>query len=423
MIAERDLRVRTHSGALATFYLDAFLGVLPIRSHGAGRAFLREQEGLLSEWLRAARSLVRGHLWLDATQAVLAIAGCAWMLWRVMDSDSHRAATLLLTAYWTLQLPALGQELGLILRQWPEQKNRLLRLLEPFDACEEAAEQRQSEHERVERFVSPPDIVFSGVSVRAGGHTILENIDLSLPAGGHIAIIGASGAGKSTLAAVLLGLHAPATGTVTVDGRVLGAAELRKLRRSTVWVDPQVHLWNRSLLDNIVYGVDRLPSEMSELVHAANLDAVLIHLSHGFATTIGEGGRLLSGGEGQRVRLARGMARARPALVILDEPFRGLARSQRRALLARARQRWQDATLLYITHDVGETQGFSRVLVLKAGRLVENGAPQDLASDSTSEYRRLLDAERDLENLWNDRERLRTLKLRDGVIATGAESS
>jgi len=83
---------------------------------------------------------------------------------------------------------------------------------------------------------------------------------------------------------------------------------------------------------------------------------------------------LLSGGEGQRVRLGRGICRGAPSLVILDEAFCGLERTRRTAMLLAARKRWKDATLLCITHDIGQTRSFSRVLVIEGGRIVDTWA-------------------------------------------------
>ena len=94
---------------------------------------------------------------------------------------------------------------------------------------------------------------------------------------------------------------------------------------------------------------------------------VLERLPDGLQTPLGEGGGLVSGGEGQRVRLGRALARRGVRLVILDEPFRGLDREQRRVLLQRARQEWRATTLLCIPHDVRSTQAFDRVLVVAGG--------------------------------------------------------
>jgi ABC-type transport system involved in cytochrome bd biosynthesis fused ATPase/permease subunit len=128
------------------------------------------------------------------------------------------------------------------------------------------------------------------------------------------------------------------------------------------------------------------------VIEAADLRRLLEKLPDGLQTRLGEGGALVSGGEGQRVRLGRAMLRPGARLVILDEPFRGLDRERRRELLRRARAWWCDATLLCITHDVGETLDFERVLVVEDGRIVEDGAPRELAA-RPSRYHDLLEAE------------------------------
>lgn len=238
--------------------------------------------------------------------------------------------------------------------------------------------------------------------MRAGGHTILEGISAVIAPGEHVAIVGPSGAGKSSLVGTILGWHRPAEGCVLVDGEPVGGARLQELRQETAWVDPAVQLWNRTLLDNLRYGAaDSLGLPIDDALRAADLVAVLRRLPEGLQTPLGEGGGLVSGGEGQRVRLARALLRSRVRLALLDEPFRGLDREQRRELLARARHLWRGATLLCVTHDVGETLSFARVLVLENGRIVEDGPPSRLAAQPGSRYAALLAAEQDVRTgLW-----------------------
>jgi ATP-binding cassette subfamily B protein len=189
---------------------------------------------------------------------------------------------------------------------------------------------------------------------------------------------------------------------VCADGAPLDGPRLALLRRATAWVDPAVQLWNRSLLENLLYGTppDAIGS-VGTVIGAAGLRAVAEQLPQGLRTPLGEGGGLLSGGEGQRARLGRALLRAGARLAILDEPFRGLDRQQRRELLDLARRRWPGATLLCITHDVHETLAFERVLVLEGGRIVEDGDPSELAARPDGRYRALLDAEIAVrEDLW-----------------------
>jgi ATP-binding cassette subfamily B protein len=317
----------------------------------------------------------------------------------------------LLLVYWALNLPLLGQEIAQIVQQYPSHRNRTLRLLEPLGAREEhhgVQAEPVSASEQVNdaaAIASAPGvaIALTDVAVRVAGHTILEAINLEIAAGSHVAIVGPSGAGKSSLAGLLLGWHRPAAGQVLIDGELLDGRRLDRLRQDTAWVDPAVQLWNRSFIDNLRYGAPA-ESQYSPLgvLEQADLRAIVEQFPDGLQARLGEGGALVSGGEGQRIRLGRAMFRPEARLVILDEPFRGLDRQQRHALLGRTRALWRDATLLCITHDISETQAFERVLVVEDGHVVEDDDPATLSARPGSRYRALLQAEHAVrEGLWS----------------------
>jgi ATP-binding cassette subfamily B protein len=438
-LAERDLRLRTHAGALGRFTFDALIGLAAVRAHAGEGPLRREHEGLVVEWVRAGRRLLRAVILSDALQA-LAGFGFAFILVLLHASRAADSPAALLLAYWALSLPALGAEVATLLRQYPAHRSATLRLLEPLAAREEeAAVEEHGPQEaspaggatgegRVAPAATPAGAAISieGVSVLAAGRMILEDVTLEVAPGEHIAIVGPSGSGKSSLAGLLLGWHRPARGRVLADGRPLDRSLLERLRRETAWVDPAVQLWNRSLLANLLYGGEaggRAAEDAEERVvrvlAGADLHGVLERLPEGLQTPLGEGGGLVSGGEGQRVRLGRGMGRPAARLVILDEPFRGLDRAKRRVLLARSRDLWRGGTLLAITHDVAETRAFDRVLVLDGGRIVEDGAPRDLLENPSSRYRALIDAEEDVrEGIWS-RGEWRRLRLDGGRLVDG----
>jgi ABC-type bacteriocin/lantibiotic exporter with double-glycine peptidase domain len=413
LLMERDLRLRTHSGALTRFYLDALLGLVAIHTHGAQPAVRREHESLLTEWARAGLNLQRAVISLETLQFLAGFGLAVWLL------ASHLArpdasATALLLVYWALNLPALGQEIALIAWQYPSYRNTTLRLLEPLGAIEQ-----RTSHPAAN--VQPPaaavSIVFENVSVTAAGHAILHDITTSIAPGAHVAIVGPSGAGKSSLVGLLLGWHRSASGRVLVDGVELDESAVEQLRPHIAWVDPAVQIWNRPLLENLQYG---LPNgsriSVEEAITAAELQRVLELLPEGLKTPLGEGGGLVSGGEGQRVRLARALLRPGVRLVILDEPFRGLDFEQRHVLLARAREIWRDATLFSISHNIAETMTFERVLVIEEGQIVEDGNPRALAQNPGSRLSAMLRAEQIVrEELWVGSE-WRRLQLEKGVL-------
>jgi len=462
ILVERNLRVRNHAGGLSRFYLDSLIGLFAVRAHAAERAIRRAHENLLIEWASAGLGLQRAVVAVEALQLAAGFGLSAWLVINYV-ARAGESGGLLLFVYWVMSLPVLGQEIGLIARQYPNFRNVTLRLLEPLGAIEETeADEEMDAQEAIALAESaamkgaeedalvqaPPhdslvvapqvgepngnagelsaasrglSVVFANVSVRAAGHTILEQINLRIDAGEHIAIIGSSGAGKSSLVGILLGWHKPADGRVDVGGERLRGRRLEQLRRETAWVDPTVQLWNRTFIENIRYGAstDDAPA-INRVLKLADLLDVLERLPDGLQTPLGEGGALVSGGQGQRVRLGRAMLRAHARLVILDEPFRGLERERRRRLLASAREHWRNATLLCITHDVSETRTFPRVVVIHEGRIVEDDHPEQLAARADSRYSALLAAEEEVRTgMWASTEWRRLLLREKHVSESG----
>ncbi|MCY1056848.1 ATP-binding cassette domain-containing protein [Nannocystis sp. SCPEA4] len=413
IMTERDLKVRSHGGALGRFYLDALLGLTAIRTHAAERSLLREHESLLVEWSRAQRDLFRVQVIAVGLSAALGMILAA-VLWGTYVTRHPEPAGALLLLYWALSLPSIGDQVAAAAFEVPALRATALRLLEPLHIAPDAPEPVA---------VAAPwpgsggvACTFEQVSAVAGGHPILHELDLQIGAGEHVAIVGASGAGKSSLLGLLLGWHRPAGGRLSVDDRELDEPTLAALRRVTAWVDPAVQLWNQPLLHNLHYGSDSQHHRLPQTLELADLGPVLERLPDGLQSLLGEGGGLVSGGEGQRVRLGRALLRDQPRLVLLDEPFRGLDRHARAALLARARDHWRASTLLCVTHDIDAALAFDRVLVIDGGRLVEEGAPKDLSSKPDSKFAALLRAEAELRaEGWSD-PRWRRLRMDGGQL-------
>ena len=428
-IRERDLRVRNHAGALYGFYLDALRGIAPIRTHSAERAVRREHEGLLAEWARSAKRLLSLSLVIQGTQSFVSVGLVGVLVFQHLVTVGV-TGSLLLLVYWALKLPSLGGRLATLALQYPAQRNIVVRLLEPLHAPEETtvgsdddlacpqggpAGRMQDAH--VATHASGVAIDLQGVTVVAAGQKILQDICLRIQPGEHLAIVGPSGAGKSSLFGLLLGWHRAEEGSVLVDRQPLSESRMRQLRRETAWVDPAIQLWNRSLLENVRYSSrSESSSALGPLLERTDLTKVLARLPDGLQSPLGEGGARLSGGEGQRVRLARAMSQEKIRLVLLDEPFRGLDREQRHRHLAQARQGWKEATLLCVTHDVAETRSFDRVVVIENGCIAEDGRPEALAATPTSRYRALLETEESLRQEMWEGALWRRLRLENGQL-------
>lgn len=397
-LLEADRRLRDFDGVLSRFYLDALRGAVALRAHRAEMTLLRAHEEPLNEFISAARTLLSRGITADTLASFAATSGSVAIVLHALSQGVQPGAVLLLV-YWSLAVTALSRQLVEALRQYPAASSLTLRLMEPLLAPDEV---KGSAAPASAPRSEPPGQAAQGVAfslrqveVKAAGHTVLQGIDVSVQAGEHVAIVGPSGAGKSSLVGLLLGWHHPSSGSIEVDGRPLDGERLTRLRRETAWVEPEVALWNEPMVDNLAYGVDlaeALP-RVGHALRAADLIEFLDKLPQGLQTRLGEGGSLLSGGQGQRVRLGRALLRPGMRLVIFDEPFRGLERDRRRALLERARKEFEGATLLCIMHDIAETLAFNRVLVIKGGRLVEDGEPRVLAAREGSEYRAMLDEE------------------------------
>lgn len=419
LLNEPDLQERSQITALARHYLDCLQGRAAIRAHSAQRALRQDFRDLMVQWRSAARRVVKRGAFVDAAQALTAYSLVAGLVLSTSSADLAPTAVLL-QLYWALQIPMLGRHLLTGVRKLPRIRTAAVRLAEPLETSEIfepiSIQEPELRSSREDAGAQGVELRWQNVTVLKGGRPVLRDIDATVEPGEHIAVVGPSGAGKSTLVGMLLGRDSAATGSLQLDGWDRRHDELQRVRRHTAWVAPEVALWNRPLLDNLEYATDPITKDMvAGVISETELIDMLNRRVGGASDRLGDAGRHLSGGEGQRVRLGRAMLSPDPKLVILDEAFRGVERPVRQRLLARARRRFAASTLLWVTHDVAETVLWPRIWVVEDGRLVEDGSPQNLQHRPGSRYNHFLQQDRRAETRWTDPS-WRRLRLQAGEL-------
>ncbi len=387
LIAERDLRSRAHLAALGRINLDTLRGAEAIWSHSGRGAVEVEHEALLGSWRRTGLATLQASTFGEAVVTLVLLAMAAALIADHLPPAELSIGSVLLLAFWALSLPLVAAEIFELLRLAPSLRNVTGRVLELFapDELEDVAEEAA--------FTGPVSIDYRDAAIARSQLTLLGALNVSIPAGQRVAIVGESGAGKSSLLATLLGFQPVTSGELLVNDRVATPAVLAKLREKTVCIDSELYLWNRSILDNLLYGSRPDSAALDSALADAQVKPDLVRMREGLATRVGENGARLSGGEGQRVRIARGLLSEDPALLLLDEPFRGMDRAQRGELLEAVLARWPGVTTLFVSHDVAETLAFDRVLVIADGTVVEDGEPRALSALPDSRYAALLRAE------------------------------
>ncbi len=214
-------------------------------------------------------------------------------------------------------------------------------------------------------------------SVEAGG-AVLHNVNLKIPAGTSLAIVGPTGSGKSTLVSLIPRITDAASGSVLIDGRPIREYSLETLRRQIGFVPQETFLFSATIRENIAFGVEDATTE--QVQRAAEISRIAEDVEgfpEKYETKVGERGLTLSGGQKQRTAIARAVIRE-PRILILDDALASVDTHTEDEILNRLRQVMQGRTTIFISHRVSTVRNADRIAVLHHGQIVEYGTHDEL---------------------------------------------
>jgi ATP-binding cassette, subfamily B, multidrug efflux pump len=222
------------------------------------------------------------------------------------------------------------------------------------------------------------EVEFRNLNFQFGEAEVLHDVNLHIPAGSSLAIVGPTGSGKTTLVNLIPRIYDAAPGTVLIDGRPIREYSLSALRKNIGFVPQETFLFSDHIRDNIALGVDSATdAEIRQAAGAANIAADIESFPEGYDTVVGERGITLSGGQKQRTAIARALIR-NPRILILDDALSSVDTQTEDKILNHLRNVMQGRTTIFISHRVSTVRNADRIAVLHGGHIVELGTHDEL---------------------------------------------
>jgi ATP-binding cassette subfamily B multidrug efflux pump len=222
------------------------------------------------------------------------------------------------------------------------------------------------------------EIEFRGLNFSYEGKPVLRDVNLRVPAGSSVAIVGPTGSGKTTLVSLIPRIYDAETGSVLIDGRPIRDYQLSTLRKNIGFVPQETFLFSDRIRENIALGVESATDEqIRAAADAANIATEIEEFPEGYDTMVGERGITLSGGQKQRAAIARALIR-NPKILILDDALSSVDTHTEEKILNHLRDVMRGRTTIFISHRVSTVRNADRIAVLHGGRIVELGTHDEL---------------------------------------------
>jgi ATP-binding cassette subfamily B multidrug efflux pump len=222
------------------------------------------------------------------------------------------------------------------------------------------------------------DIEFRNLNFAYNGTPVLHEINLHIPAGSSLAIVGPTGSGKTTLVSLIPRIYDAEPGSVLIDGKPVREYSLANLRRNIGFVPQETFLFSETVRENIAFGVQNASDQdVKWAADAANIAAEIESFPEKYKTLVGERGITLSGGQKQRTAIARALIR-NPRILVLDDALSSVDTQTEDKILNHLREVMQGRTTIFISHRVSTVRNADRIAVLHGGRIVELGTHDEL---------------------------------------------
>ena len=354
--------------------IDSLLNYETVKYFGNEAFESQRYDQSLQRWERAAVRSQTSLSVLNVGQAAIISVAVTLMVWRatggVVEGRMSIGDLVLVNAFM-IQLYMPLNFLGVLYREIKQSLADMERLFGLLDANREVDD---APNARPLQVPAAPDVQFDRVSFAyQPERAILHDVSFTVPAGTTTALVGASGAGKSTLSRLLFRFYDVTSGTIRIGGQDIRTVTQHSLR-STIGIVPQdTVLFNDTLRYNVAYGrPDARDDEIDAAARAAQLERFIAGLPQGWQTNVGERGLKLSGGEKQRVAIAR-MLLKNPPVLLLDEATSALDSRNEAAIQDALKSVARDRTTLVIAHRLSTIVDADQIIVLEGGRIVEQG--------------------------------------------------
>jgi ATP-binding cassette subfamily B multidrug efflux pump len=395
-IHERFERIQAMFSDISARAQENFSGARVIRAYVQEEAEIASFEGANQEYVTRSLKLVRlmGMLW-PTLELMLGLA-MVLVLWIGGREVLHGQTTVVLVSYlktkttlllpgsvtvgdfaafniYMLQLTFPVIALGWVVNIFQRGTASLIRLNEILHEQAEIKDGPEAADRPVEG-----EIEFRGLNFAYEGKPVLHDLNLRIPAGSSMAIVGPTGSGKTTLVSLIPRIYDAAPGMVLVDGRPIREFCLESLRKSVGFVPQETFLFSDRIRENIALGVESASDQqIHEAAEAANIAQDIESFPEQYQTMVGERGITLSGGQKQRTAIARALIR-NPRILILDDALSSVDTHTEDKILNHLREVMQGRTTIFISHRVSTVRNADRIAVLHDGRIVESGTHDEL---------------------------------------------